>query len=118
MRFGARGCHDRERVVDARDVCLRGLALRRQPRNRRRIPQSDLAAEGAVAPTLPSPASGVPENDTVVPPILKSAPLIVTLVPPRIDPMNGASDVIVAAATVSLAMDVPQSQELVDDAVS
>ena len=63
-------------------------------------------------------ASGVPENDTVVPPILKSAPLIVTVVPPRIDPMDGASDVIVGAATVSRAMDVPQSQELVEDAVS
>ena len=61
-------------------------------------------------------ASGVPENDTVVPPILKSAPPMVTVVPPRIDPIDGVIVEMVGGARVSRAMAVPQKQELVAEA--
>ena len=53
-------------------------------------------------------ASAVPANDTLVSPGTKSVPVMVTVVPPRIGPMNGATVEMVGAASVSRAIAVPQ----------
>jgi hypothetical protein len=54
------------------------------------------------------PVAGVVPNFTVVPTLVKSDPVIVTVVPPAVDPMLGVADITCGTATVSREIAVPQ----------